>query len=212
MSQYNPDIHHRRSIRLKGYDYAQAGAYFVTICAFGKECLFGEVIGKEMSRNEYGEIVTTCWEGIPQHFPDVELDAFVVMPNHMHGIFVIINDVVGTTPVVVGAMPDVVGTTPVVARATPDVVGTTPVAVGATHALPLHGPKRRSVGAIVGSFKSAVSKRTNELRGAPGAAVWQRNYYEHIIRNENDLKRIRQYIANNPARWAEGENNPVRYP
>jgi len=87
--KYDPDIHHRQSIRLKNYDYSQAGAYFVTICTQNKECLFGEIEVGKMSLNEYGQITTKCWHDLPNHYPHIELDEFVVMPNHTHGIIVI---------------------------------------------------------------------------------------------------------------------------
>jgi len=86
---YNPEIHHRRSIRLRDYDYSQAGVYFVTICAWKKECLFGEIKNSEMFLNEYGEIVMRCWDDLPNHYQYTQLDEFVIMPNHVHGIIVI---------------------------------------------------------------------------------------------------------------------------
>ena len=189
--KYNPDIHHRRSIRLKGYNYSQLGAYFVTICTHGRECVFGEVVDGRMRLNALGKIARQCWLDIPRHFPHAALDAFVVMPNHVHGIIWIVesqnDDSIRATDVIVGARHEM---------------------VGATHASPLHtqtnpprGPKRRSIGAIVGSYKSAVTKRINERRNTPGATVWQRNYYEHVIRNDESLNRIRQYILENPIRW-----------
>jgi len=174
---------HRRSIRLKGYDYTQAGAYFVTICTKDRACLFGDVADGVMRLNQMGHIVRQCWLAIPNHVPHVLLDEFVVMPNHVHGIIVI--------------MP------------THD--------VGATHASPLQnddtptrprGPQPRSVASIVGSFKSAAAKRINEHRGTPGAPIWQRNYYEHIIRDDESLNLIRNYIADNPLRWQIDAENP----
>jgi putative transposase len=86
---YDPEKHHRRSIRLKGYDYTQPGAYFITICTHGRECLFGEIIDGEMHLNEAGQIVVQTWQDLPNHVPNVQLDAFVVMPNHVHGIIII---------------------------------------------------------------------------------------------------------------------------
>ncbi|MCL6641864.1 MAG: transposase [Candidatus Bipolaricaulota bacterium] len=181
--RFDAERHHRRNIRLKGYDYSQPGAYFITICTRERLCLFGEVVDGEMQLNEYGHIALECWKEIPLHFPQAELDAFVVMPNHVHGIIVIID-----------------------------------VDVGATHASPLplssdarpRGPQRQSVSSIVGSFKSAATKHINEYRGTPGAPVWQRNYYEHIIRNDESLHRIREYIETNPARWALDRENLYR--
>jgi len=175
--------YHRRSIRLKGYDYTQPGAYFVTICTHSREILFGQVMDGEMVLNEYGQIVQACWREIPAHFPHVALEAFVVMPNHIHGIILIVDDIAEmTTP------------------------------VGATHASPLQntprGPVRGSLGAIVGGFKSAATRRINTLRNTPSAPVWQRNYYEHIVRNDRALNAIRRYIAANPVRWDVDRYNP----
>jgi REP element-mobilizing transposase RayT len=175
-----PDKRPRRSIRLKGYDYAQAGAYFVTICTCDRECLFGEIAGSEMRLNEIGQIVAEEWIRAPQIRPYVELDEWVIMPNHMHGIIVIME----------GGM---VGATRRVAPTTTD----RPT-----------GPKSGSLGAIIGQFKSVTTKRVNALRGTPRVPVWQRNYYEHIIRNEDDLARVREYIANNPLQWGIDRNNP----
>lgn len=181
--RYDPYRHHRRSIRLKGYDYTQAGMYFITICTYERTWLFGEVSGEEMRVNAFGEIVQRCWAEIPQHFAHVALDAFVVMPNHVHGILVLTHDGEEERPV--WSVPNDEGLFP-------------------------RGARPRSVGAIVGSFKSATARRINELRGAPGAPVWQRNYYERIIRDEHELDRIRRYIVENPLRWHLDRENPWR--
>ena len=147
--------------------------------------MFGDVADGVMRLNQMGHIVRQCWLAIPDHFPHVLLDEFVVMPNHVHGIIVIMAT----------------------------------HAVGATHASPLQnddtptrprGPQRQSVASIVGSFKSAATMRINEHRGTPGATVWQGNYFEHIIRNDESLNRIRQYIMNNPMQWELDRENPVR--
>ena len=174
----------RRSLRLRAYDYAQAGAYFVTVCAHDRRGLFGDIVDGAMRLNDVGKVAQEAWENIPAHFPHVETDAWTVMPNHIHGVIVILYPNVEVPPT-----------------------------VGATHASPLHhrsGPPKHSIGAIVGAYKSAVSKRINATRGTPGARVWQRNYYDHVIRNEADLHRIRQYIEDNPGRWAEDPENPAR--
>ncbi len=197
---FNPEIHHRQSIRLRDYDYSRIGAYFVTICAWQRECLFGEVMAGDVRLNNLGLMALECWNGIPSHFPQVELDAFVIMPNHVHGIIILNDD-----HTYVGAR-----------HASPGFdgrVGPTARAKGrATHASPLRGagPKPRSIGAIVGSFKSAATKRINQSRDNPGVPVWQRNYYERIIREDRELDGIRRYIAENPARWEEDENHPAR--
>jgi REP element-mobilizing transposase RayT len=175
---YHPDIHHRRSIRLTGYDYTRAGAYFVTICAYQRQCLFGEVKDGVMVLNEYGMVVQQTWHDLPNHFQHVVLDQFVIMPNHVHGVIVFGGDTSAHT-------------------------SAHSLAVGAQHAAPLQNPHviSGSLGAAVRSFKSAVTKRINTHRNTPGHPVWQRNYYEHVIRDDRDLAGIRQYIVDNAARW-----------
>ena len=181
---FDPERHHRRSIRWKGYDYTHPGAYFITICTRDRACLFGEVVDGEMRLNEYGRIARRCWEEIPLHFPHAELDAFVVMPNHVHGIVIL----------TVGARHN----------------------IGAQHAVPLLPGKTEQFGkpvpgsipTIVRSFKSATTRHINVLRGTPRAPVWQRNYYEHIIRNEESLNRLREYIITNSMRWATDNEKP----
>ena len=179
MPTYDPVRRHRRSMRLKGYDYSQPGLYFVTIVAQDRVCLFGHIEDDNMQLNEAGRIVETCWLAIPEHFPHVILDAFVIMPNHVHGIIVIMEH------------------------------------VGAKNFSPLQSPIRQSsmprspsktIGSIVRGFKIGVTKwfRAN----TDIHAVWQRNYYDHIIRDEPSLNRIRQYIADNPARWDTDRENP----
>lgn len=179
---YDPQKHHRRSIRLKGYDYTQPGAYFITICTQDRAHLFGEVVDREMRLNDAGRIVREEWFKTAQLRPYVRLDEneFVVMPNHVHGIIWIVDD-----------------------------VGATRRVAPTTDAAP-HGPKSGSIGAIIGQFKSAATKSINALRGIPGAPGWQRNYYEHIIRDEDALNRIRAYILTNPLRWALDRENPAR--
>jgi REP element-mobilizing transposase RayT len=153
-----------------------------------------------MGLNEYGEIAMECWQNIPAHFPNVELDGFIIMPNHVHGMLVITNN----------NATDVGATHASPLRASP--LHASPLHASPLHASPLpkspHGPQPASVGAVVGSYKSAVTKRFNARRDTPGAAVWQRNYYEHIIRDDESLGRIRQYILDNPARWATDRENP----
>lgn len=167
---YYPDKHHRRSIRLKGYDYTQPGAYFVTICAHNHDRLFGQVVNGLVELNEYGQIVAAEWQKSPAIRHELELDIFVIMPNHLHGIVHI-----------VGAND--------------------PPVVKASGHSPLHGAAPKSLGAFIIGFKSAVTKQINQLRGTPGVPVWQRNYYEHIIRSDRALTAIRQYIEQNPQRW-----------
>jgi REP element-mobilizing transposase RayT len=217
--KYNPDKHHRRSVRLKGYDYTQAGAYFITICTQGRECLFGEVADDEMHLNEYGRIVRDVWFDLPNHVSNVVLDAFVVMPNHVHGIVVIVNgdvvgvgvdgaDSVGAGSVGAGSEPAPTVTTTTTAEPAPTATTTTPAPT--TTAEPTPTPtKRHGLPEIVRQFKTFSARRINEHRGTTGTPVWQRNYYEHIIRDDASLNRIRQYILNNPIKWALDKENPV---
>ena len=179
---YNPAIRQQRTTRLPGYDYAQHGAYFVTICAQNRECLFGGVGVGEVELNNVGRLVYEEWLYTENIRPEVQLDEFVVMPNHIHGIITI-------------RQPE--------------------GAVGAHGRAPLHAEhsllyrKPRSLGSLIAGFKASATKRINQLRHTPGQPIWQRNYYEHIIRGETDLNRIRQYIRDNPARWADGIYNPT---
>jgi REP element-mobilizing transposase RayT len=169
---YDPERHHRRSIRLKGYDYSQPGGYFITIVTRDRACLFGEVVDGEMRLNDVGHMVHQQWADLPNRFPNIDLDAFIVMPNHIHGVIVITD-----APTVGAGSPR-----PYTSRAT--------------------------LGQVVAYFKYQSTKRINAAGGTPGVRLWQRNYYEHIIRSEDSLNRIRQYIADNPARWAFDRENP----
>jgi putative transposase len=180
--KYNPDIHRRRSLRLRGYDYTGSGAYFVTACAYARECLFGQIAGDELSLSTYGEITLECWLDIPKHCPQVDLDACIAMPNHIHGIMVLVDDTDGSAPA------------PAQERFGKPVAGSLPT--------------------IMRLYKAAVTRRINESRSAPGTPVWQRNYYEHIIRDDEALNRIRAYIDNNPSRWELDQlhpNNPSKW-
>ena len=171
---YNPDVHHRRSIRLKEYDYTQNGAYFVTIVTYQREPLFGEIVDGVMQLNEWGEIARREWFKTAELRPFVELyeDEFVVMPNHAHGILWMNDDVGAERRSAPTDMPHVTA---------------------------------GSLGAIVRAYKSAVTYAINAARQTRGMVVWQRNYYEHIIRNDADLNRIRNYIVNNPLKWADDD-------
>ncbi len=205
--RYNPEKHHRHSIRLKGYDYAQPGAYFVTIVTQDRACLFGDVVDGQMRLNECGVIVHQEWfrSANIRHEIALYADEFVVMPNHIHGIVWIVDDG-GMTDVMT---TDTVGATGSTVGATGSTVGATGSTVGATGRSPLpSGPAKRSLASFVAGFKSATTKRINQHRGTPGAPVWQRNYFEHIIRNDESLDRIRRYIAENPLHWYFDRENP----
>ena len=169
----------RQSIRLREYDYTQPGAYFVTVVTHLRKNLFGEIIDGQMFLNQAGKIVEQTWVNIPPHFPNTSCEIFVVMPNHIDGIIEIINDRI----------------------------------VGARHASPLrsrgiNGVKPGSIGAIIGSFKSAATKQLHQTRTINQEKIWQRNYYEHIINDEHDYQQIADYIASNPLNWKCDHENP----
>jgi REP element-mobilizing transposase RayT len=184
MTVFNPTIHHRKSIRLKGYDYAQEGFYFITICCQDRAQLFGEIMNGEMILNECGEIAENCWLEIPNHFPNVELHEYVIMPNHVHGIIEIkFKSIIPTV------IPSV-------------------ASVGANNHSPLRTVKRslprspsKTIGSIVRGFKIGVTKWMRQYTNVYD--VWQRNYYDNIIRNEQSYQRIANYIQNNPKNWKE---------
>ena len=191
---YDPDRHHRRSIRLKGYDYTQAGAYFVTICAYQRECLFGQVENGAMVSSQYGHLAEQCWQVLPRDFPRVELDVFVVMPNHLHGIITLTGcHTAGRGEAFAQRLKERPRSIP-------------------ANASPLrsaHGTQPGSLAAVVQNFKSVSTRKINRTRATLGMPVWQRDYHEHIIRNEDELSRIRDYIVNNPLQWAVDRENPL---
>lgn len=194
--------HDRRSIRLSGYDYGQAGAYFVTICTQDRTCLFGDVVGGGMRLNACGQIVQDELARTPVIRPEMRLDAFVVMPNHVHFVVRIVG-AYGNTPNARACGNAGAGTGAYVDTPLPNAEPDTKPATA------FRSPSR-TIGAMVRGFKSAAAKRINALRGTPGAVVWQRNYHEHIIRDDGSLARIRRYIAANPARWDRDAVNPDR--
>jgi REP element-mobilizing transposase RayT len=191
----DPDRHHRRSLRLPGYDYAATGAYFVTLCTHQRACLFGDVIDGLMALNDLGTRVAASWQAILDHAPGIALDAWVVMPNHLHGILVIASSIDGRQSV--GAQFIAPGSPTTNAQASQ----AAPPAVNRTTASP-------TLGSIVRAFKARVTVAVNHDQGTSGMPIWQRNYYEHIIRDTTDLDRIRRYIDGNPARWSDDPDNP----
>ena len=201
MRQHEQDdaSRHRRSVRLSGYDYATTGAYFVTICTWRRQCLFGNVCEGEVRLNELGLIGRDEWSrtGLLRH--NVETETCVVMPNHLHGIIAITSHRRGVlhTP-----------QSSAVARTHLDLASGTPTNAPQES---LRSPSE-TIGAIVRGFKSACSRRINQVRVTPNQPVWQRNYHEHVIRNEKDLQRLRQYILDNPSRWIDDRNHPSRIP
>jgi putative transposase len=258
--------HQRRSIRLPDYDYSQPGAYFVTLCTWQRASLFGEIVNGNLRLSPIGRIVTIEWERLVYHFANIHLDAFVVMPNHLHGIITIIDPVrVGATqslpthdlsgmnplPAGISSGPDGSPVRATQSLPTHDPSGMNPLPAGissgpdgsplrngpdgspvrATHATrsiaqsgdgalptnalvgpdgsPLHnGPNRGSLGAIIGQFKSRATKRIWTIPVYHRLPIWQRNFYEHIIRDNTEWARIFEYIQNNPVRWQEDQLHP----
>ncbi|TAF52281.1 MAG: hypothetical protein EAZ61_08525 [Oscillatoriales cyanobacterium] len=186
---YDPQKHHRRSIRLPGYDYSQAGAYFITLCTHQRKCLFGEIIDGKMQLNQFGIIVAEEWLRSPTIRQEIELDDWVIMLNHFHGIVIITKNPVGAN----GIRPNYHSP--------------------ATKALPQH-MKPRSLSSLIVGFKASVTKRINIIRPLDPVPIWQRNYYEHIIRNQKSLQKICQYINDNPLKWEIDQlhpNNPSKW-
>ena len=182
-TKFDPERHHRRSILLKGYDYSQEGAYYVTIVTYQRDCIFGDVIQPPFPAEAYvnlsnlGKIADECWCSIPEHFPFVELGAYVIMPNHVHGIIIITDNRRGT-----------------IYRA--------PTGNIEQFGKPVEG----SLPAIVRTYKAAVTRLVGRKHNTTG--IRQRNYYEHIIRDEKDLQNKTDYINANPSLWDEDDDNP----
>ena len=195
--KYNPDIHKRQSIRLKGYDYSQSGFYFITICCYQRESLFGEVINNQIILNNLGELVKEEWLKSAEIRKEIELDVFIIMPNHFHGIVIIDRQINKNLD--------------------------NHQNVGANGRLPLQtiqssqqkiSMKPKSLSSLIAGFKSATTKKINIIRDTPKNPVWQRNYYDRIIRNHESLERIREYIQNNPLSWENDRlhpNNPSKW-
>ncbi len=195
-SKFDPKKHHRRSIRLDGYDYSQPSAYYVTIVVWHRECLFGEIVNKELKLNNLGKIVELEWKELPKRLQFIELGAYVVMPNHFHGILIFHENVGATRRGFTKARS---GKTPVPHIKTEGIDGSP---------LP-RGPKPASLGAIMAQFKSRVTKRLWKMPSLTEIPIWQRNYWEHIIRNEKDLQNKSDYIKANPILWDEDDENPL---
>ena len=183
----NKYVNNRRSIRLKDYDYSQIGYYFLTVCVQKKVCIFGDVENNKMILSDIGKLANQCWLNIPQHFPNVLLHEYVVMPNHIHGIIEITNNENNDNSV---------GTN-----------NNSPIKIPqclseqANNNSPLQKGTSRTIGSIIRGFKIGVTKQLHN-DGFVGQ-IWQRNYYEHIVRNEDDYRNIVEYIINNPTNWEE---------
>lgn len=185
--KFDLEKRNRRSLRLKKYDYSQAGTYFVTICAQKRECLFGREVDGEIVLNDVGKTIGLVWSDLSSRYASVELDEIVIMPNHIHGIIVINDTDVGAGPLAAETN------------------------VGAGLALPDKGAASGAptLGDVVRMFKSISTRNVNRLLSRSGQHVWQRNYFDRIIRNEEELGRIRQYIADNPLQWHVDRENPA---
>jgi len=204
---YDPLRHHRQSIRLRGHDYTQAGEYYVTLCVKDRECALGEIKDGLMLLSGIGEIAATCWLEIPRHFPNVLLDEFVIMPDHMHGILIL------RERVPVGAQyiePRRENIEPRRENIEPRRENIAPRIEQNPNLNRYQKVVPGSLSSIIRSYKGAVARLCHR-QGIPEFR-WQRNYYEHIIRDGHALDRIRRYIANNVSKWSEDKENPVNDP
>ena len=187
----NTPIRRRNSLRLPEYDYSLPGCYFVTICTFNSKCVLGKIIHEQVKLSRTGKIVEEEWNQTTNLRPDIILDSYVIMPNHVHGIIQINEPTQGR------------GT----ARCAP-----TTLSERKTNKIDRKNRlKSNSLSTIIRSFKSAATRRANQMMKTAGAPLWQRNYYEHVIRNEDELSRIRSYIDTNPYRWNIDKNNPKNF-
>jgi len=189
MGYYNPEIHHRRSIRLKDYDYSQMGAYFVTICTFRGKEIFGEVEDSAMILNRQGAIASAMWQTLPRRFSGLELDHFVVMPNHIHGILVRTERLKPATkePTAQNQPSDQLNKLQMYRKS----------------------PYRsQTLCEIVRTFKGVTSYYVRRSDGNMTGFGWHRNFFEHIIRNGKELDALRAYILNNPTRWQKDKLHP----
>jgi REP element-mobilizing transposase RayT len=179
----SPDLPNLRSVRLRAFDYSQLGSYFITIQTHRSKHILGKIILGQMKLNRIGQAISECWMGIPNHFPGIELEEYVVMPNHLHGIVMIR------------------------ARARHAV----PLQTRTEHAEAFSQPRPASIPTMVRSFKSAATQYVRKALGQPKMQIWQRNYFERIIRSPREFQKIRKYITLNPARWEfdrDGRDEP----
>ena len=207
MSRYNPEKHHRRSIRLQGYDYSQEGLYFITICCQDRAHLFGEIVDGKMILNDAGLQAKKSWQDIPNHFPNAVLHEYIIMPNHIHGIieFVGANQYSPNNNSPNNGSPNQTFSDNGNDVENNDKAKDLELVNGTKNFSPLPNATWRSpsktIGSVIRGFKIGVTKwmRNNTTV----VNVWQRNYYDHIIRNEQDYERISEYIKNNPILWKE---------
>jgi putative transposase len=198
-------MRNRRSIRLKGYDYRSCGAYFITICTHERVCLFGDIVNGRMHLNRAGGIVHQHIHTLPRHFPRLAVDASIVMPNHVHFVLLLHDAGRGEASVHLRTSsrsnrelpPEAVRPVPADASPLPSPQNIRPA-----------GTVPGSVGAIVQNLKSVTTRRINRMTGMPGNRIWQRNYWDRIIRNPSEFERVRQYILENPLRWEKDGLHP----
>jgi putative transposase len=212
MKKYNPNIHHRRSIRLKGYDYSQAGLYFITICCDDRICRFGQIENHEMILNDAGRMIEKEWLNLKNRFLNIQLCEFVVMPNHFHGILQITQSI--------NIKNEPVGATLVVAQNQGRMVAQNQYNVDTKNqnhifaqndnqnkkGQPQGIAPTKTIGDMMDAFKSITTLEyiwgVKNLGWKPfNGKLWQRNYYEHIIRNEESYQTISNYVQNNPINW-----------
>jgi putative transposase len=201
---YDPQQHHRRSIRLKSYDYTQPGVYFVTILAWHRQPIFGQIQAEKILLSPAGEIVWQAWQDLPRHFKHITLGNAVVMPNHLHGIL-FIN---GRGEAFAAGVEGEVEVIPANASPSHSPKATT---AGPSPSHSLKATTAGSLAAIIQNFKSITSRKIARELGHPGSLIWQRNYYERVVRNEDELRHLSEYILNNPSRWATDEENSPPY-
>ena len=188
-------------MRLRDYDYSQPGAYFVTICAQHRKCLFGTITDRKMRLNKIGQIIVECWNRVPQHFPSVELSEYVIMPNHFHGI-------------VSWGIPGMIDPQPLVGARLPRPPEDTNTRRGEVASPDSIVTDRRgevaspALSKIIAYFKYQSTKSINRHHNTPGTRIWQRNYHDHIIRDDPDLQRLRQYVQDNPMKWELDQLHP----
>ncbi|HHT9108722.1 MAG TPA: transposase [Candidatus Wunengus sp. YC64] len=174
------------STRLKDYDYSRNGAYFVTVCTKNSMHLFGSIVDQKLIPNRQAEVITECWLGLPAHYTNCVLDKFIIMPNHVHGIIIIDNEIAETGLKLNNTIVE---------------TGLKPVSTAGW------GTKPYSLSEIIRGFKTFSARRINEYQNTRGKAFWQSRFYDHIIRNREELNRIRQYIIENPLKWELEKNN-----
>lgn len=180
------------SARLKGWDYSSNGGYFITICVHNRECVFGNIENRKMIMSDLGKIAEKYWREIPHHFPFVKLDTYVVMPNHIHGIIFIEKNT--------NHEKSVVESTESVE--TQDLASLQSNKKNGSECN--FGPQSKNIASIIRGFKIGVKKYAvnNNI-----PFKWQPRFYDHIIRDDNDLNRIRKYLTDNPLNWKNGENS-----